>query len=686
MRRSARLVISILCVLVTTQVNAQTCADLAGASVYSDEASPVYLGFLGSAYASESINNLYGTYGSEYSSMSVRNPYGTYGSNYGSYSANNTYASNPPNIWKHGVIIARLTTNSTIYGGVSLAAIDAYCTFYNSSPTTFNPETPYPLLASDGYVGGVNLSWPPSLGASDYEVYRNTSDSFATSLYLGWVSSAGAVDTSAIPNVTYYYWVAACNSFGCSISLPDTGFAAAEVANVAPVAAAGPDQSVTDTDDSGSEIVTLNGTGSADSDGTIQSYQWFEGGSQIATGVSPEVDLSVGVHVIVLRVTDNDGATDEDSVQVEVVAAPPPATPQSRKSILSVGDVDGNGYPDMAALLSGNNQVHIRDAQTDELTTSHEFGSDPVLDLVVLPDIDNSGRAEIAVLQQQSSGQVRVQIRDSLSGNVVRNLFYGANYTATSMQVVGDYNGNGFPEIAVMGSDANDAIRVQVQDAATGTILDNVFLGNQGFGKDFVAVSDTSGNSVPELGILSVLKGNDQVRMQLWDAMDASFQTNVWFGSVYQPQSMITMPDINANGSDEIVAVGVDPATQNVRVQVRDSASTATHYNIWLGNTNQAVDVALVNDINGNGYPDLAVLLKTPAGTGRVRVQDGLNGAFIRNLFFSAVTNPTGLTVMPDYSGNGFEELAALGENAGVQHVQVLDTSSGAQVNRIDFP
>ena len=41
---------------------------------------------------------------------------------------------------------------------------------------------------------------------------------------------------------------------------------------------------------------------------------------------------------------------------------------------------------------------------------------------------------------------------------------------------------------------------------------------------------------------------------------------------------------------------------------------------------------------------------------------------------------------MPDYSGNGFEELAALGENVGVRHVQILDTSSGSQVNRIDYP
>jgi len=143
-----------------------------------------------------------------------------------------------------------------------------------------------------------------------------------------------------------------------------------------------------------------------------------------------------------------------------------------------------------------------------------------------------------------------------------------------------------------------------------------------------VSVTDTSGNGIPEMGILGGLKANDHVRMQVWDADTAAFQTNIWFGQVYQSQSTITMPDINSNGSDEIVAVGVDPATQNIRVQVRDSDTTDTLFNIWLGNVNEAVDIALVNDINSNGFPDLAVLLKTPAGGGRVRIQDGGTGAF----------------------------------------------------------
>jgi Tol biopolymer transport system component len=148
-------------------------------------------------------------------------------------------------------------------------------------------------------------------------------------------------------------------------------------------------------------------------------------------------------------------------------------------------DVNGNGIPDVAALVPGStNRVEVRDGSTDTLISSIDFGADSVVQMESLPDLNSSGRPEIAVLQQQASGQVRVQIRDSLSGNVVRNLFYGNQYTATAMHVLDDYNASGSPEIAVMGSDDTDAIRVQVQDAGSGAILDNVFLGNQGLGKE----------------------------------------------------------------------------------------------------------------------------------------------------------------------------------------------------------
>ena len=86
-----------------------------------------------------------------------------------------------------------------------------------------------------------------------------------------------------------------------------------------PNSLAGIDQTVTDSDSSGSENVILDGSASTDSDGTIVSYVWTENGTQIATGMTPTVDLAVGAHTITLTVTDDDGLTATDDVTVNVL-------------------------------------------------------------------------------------------------------------------------------------------------------------------------------------------------------------------------------------------------------------------------------------------------------------------------------------------------------------------------------
>lgn len=92
--------------------------------------------------------------------------------------------------------------------------------------------------------------------------------------------------------------------------------------NEVPVSNAGPDQTLTDDDGDGFETVQLDGSESTD-DVAIVSYSWSEGGQQIATGAQPApLSLPVGTHTITLRVTDDGGLFDDDTVVIAIGDGP----------------------------------------------------------------------------------------------------------------------------------------------------------------------------------------------------------------------------------------------------------------------------------------------------------------------------------------------------------------------------
>ena len=89
--------------------------------------------------------------------------------------------------------------------------------------------------------------------------------------------------------------------------------------NLDPIADAGPDLIAGDTDGDGVEIVTLDGLGSIDFDGSIVGFQWTEGAAVLGTTALLDAAFSVGVHTVTITVTDNELATASDTVLVTVL-------------------------------------------------------------------------------------------------------------------------------------------------------------------------------------------------------------------------------------------------------------------------------------------------------------------------------------------------------------------------------
>jgi thermitase len=178
--------------------------------------------------------------------------------------------------------------------------------------------------------------------------------------------------------------------------------------NEAPVAHAGPDQTVSDHDGTGSEIVGLDGTGSTDPDGTIDSYEWREDATLLATGATPSVELGVGSHTVTLTVTDDELATDTDDVVVTVNANQEPTANFSVTTSGLTADVDGTASSDPDGAIAGYSwDWGDSSPQESGATASHTYGAAGTY-TVALTVTDDGGATDVASQQVTVSTEATV--------------------------------------------------------------------------------------------------------------------------------------------------------------------------------------------------------------------------------------------------------------------------------------
>ena len=111
-----------------------------------------------------------------------------------------------------------------------------------------------------------------------------------------------------------------------------------------PIANAGPDRTIYDANGNGSEAVTLDGSASYSTNGTITSWTWTIGTDVIATGATPQVTLPLGVHDITLTVANNGEppASASDAVRITVSRTPPVTSTLLWQSF--IGDLPGGTF------------------------------------------------------------------------------------------------------------------------------------------------------------------------------------------------------------------------------------------------------------------------------------------------------------------------------------------------------
>jgi hypothetical protein len=111
---------------------------------------------------------------------------------------------------------------------------------------------------------------------------------------------------------------------------------------------AGSDRTILDAADNGSVNVLLDGSASTNTGGSIVSYTWKEGSTNLGTGVQLNATLGWGMHVISLTVSDASNATASASARITIkrqnLALNKPASVSSTETGANVASnaVDGN--------------------------------------------------------------------------------------------------------------------------------------------------------------------------------------------------------------------------------------------------------------------------------------------------------------------------------------------------------
>ncbi len=267
---------------------------------------------------------------------------------------------------------------------------------------------------------------------------------------------------------------------------------------------------------------------------------------------------------------------------------------------LAIGDLNGDGKPDLAVANSSTNNVSIllgNGAGSFGLATNFSAGASPIS--VAIGDLNGDGRPDLAVANHHS-GYVSILLGNgdgtfgAATNYAVGALGYGPYFVA-----IGDLNGDGKPDL-VTANVSGDNVSVLLGDGTGSFGLATNF--NVGNGPTSVAIGDLNGDGKPDLAAVNF--ASSTVSVLLGDGTGSfGLATNFSVGSSLA-QISVAIGDLNGDGKPDLATPNSAPNNDNVSVLLGDGTGSfglATNFNVGPG----PIFVA-IGDLNGDGKPELA--------------------------------------------------------------------------------
>ena len=250
----------------------------------------------------------------------------------------------------------------------------------------------------------------------------------------------------------------------------------------------------------------------------------------------------------------------------------------SPKQAEIISDIDNNGKPEIAVLginvNTGVIRIQAKDTVTESVVSNVFFSkSYTPYQFAEFPDIDNSGVPELGVLGVNiNTGKVRVEILDASTGNSISDVYFQKTFSPYQFEVLSDIDNNMVPELAVFGVNGNTgAVRIQIKDAISNNTINKVYFSKDYSPYQFTVIDDSNGNGIPDLGVLGVSNITGRPRVQIKDALTGDKIKSIFFNKDYIPREVMTILDSDGNNYSEIAILGKNRVTGNVHIQIKDT-------------------------------------------------------------------------------------------------------------------
>lgn len=245
------------------------------------------------------------------------------------------------------------------------------------------------------------------------------------------------------------------------------------------------------------------------------------------------------------------------------------------KALTTLADVNGNGKPDVAVLgtKAGKSVVELRDSQTGALIKSTTFNSPGTpRDVVALRQQagNASSPALLGVLMdvRDPTQSDSLEIRNALTGALVTRGNVGVGAESMEAAVLPDSNGNSGNEFAVLKSSGE----VRVFDLPGFAPMTTMQFLAGDVPLHLTTVPDTNGSGVTELAVLSRHQADGALKAEVRDAATGTIVSTMNYSSQYRADDLVAVPDINNNGVAELSHVGPN-SSGVVRATQRDVAT-----------------------------------------------------------------------------------------------------------------